>query len=147
MIWNGTSWIVCNDDNYVFSVGYIQSVDSMFSMLIPKSTLWLSFSKPWLSWTHRQELSKVYPQTSIYSLPTYDFYTFFIIWRICGTVVPVLIIPGEMYQLPPVTSPGGGCSPRRIQLKLGLNRPDTDCRLQTLCSKSHLDFKYLGVKK
>ena len=35
----------------------IQSVDSMFSMLIPKSTLWLSFSKPWLSWTHRQELS------------------------------------------------------------------------------------------
>ena len=126
MIWNGTSWIVCNDDNYVFSVGYIQSVDSMFSMLIPKSTLWLSFSKP------------VYPHTSIYSLPTYDFYTFFIIWRICGTVVPVLIIPGAMYQLPPVTSPGGGCTPRRIQLKLGLNRPDTACGLQTLCSKSHL---------
>ena len=38
-------------------------------MLIPKSTLWLSFSKQWLSWTYRQELSTVYPHTTIYSLP------------------------------------------------------------------------------
>ena len=31
--------------------------------------MWLSFSKQWLSWTYRQELSSVYPHTNIYSLP------------------------------------------------------------------------------
>ena len=34
--------------------------------------------------------------------------------KYCGTDVPVPVIPGAMCQLPPVTSRGGGCSPRRI---------------------------------
>ena len=50
-----------------------------------------------------------------------------------------------MYQLPPVTSRGGGCSPRRIFQRDWTEKKHTDCR-QTKCCEYIASLKLPNVR-